>query len=124
MFGVELSDPILLSMEGQAFELLLWTAQIEQRRSSWPVELLREDALEGFEKERCGSEKDVYLGSSPSLHGSVFTVAQCVKDYSYLQGNGLSMIIYGLFFYISNHLYDFDYPSIQYEFCKSNDMHR
>lgn len=26
MFGVELTDPILLSMEGQASELLLWTA--------------------------------------------------------------------------------------------------
>lgn len=77
MFGVELSDPILLSMEGQAFRAsLLWTAQIEQRRSSWPVELLREDALEGFEKEMRGVKRMFISCTSPSLHGSVFTVAQ------------------------------------------------
>lgn len=58
------------------FELLLWTAQIEQRRSSWPVELLREDALEGFEKEMRGVKRMFISCTSPSLHGSVFTVAQ------------------------------------------------
>lgn len=54
-----------------------------------------------------------------------FTVAQCMKEFSYLQGNGLSTIIYGLFFYVSNQLYDVDVSSIiHYELCKSNNMLR